>query len=268
MYLKTTWTYGNRVEVRKYHTARYGEHGEKRGRRQRPTTEAMKDANRRRAEDKLRRLMVANFTDDDIYLTLTYRREERPDAEGAKKILKKFFDALRRVYKKAGAPLKYIIVTEQKTRAIHHHLVLNDPGIRNFNTTIRRLWTHGGYHTEALYPDKDYEKLASYFLKPEKPGGEDDQVQSKRYSCSRNLVQPEKKTEVIRARHWREEEPKVPKALRDQGYIMERCSPPGLVDAWGYPYQAYTMIRYEHKAARGRKHGDREDANPHGGADG
>ena len=247
MYLKTTGTYGNRVEVRKYHTVRYGKPGEPRSRRKKPTTEAMKKANARRREDNLRRLMVANFTEDDLHLTLTYRRELRPDEDTAKKHLKKFWVDLRRVYRKAGAELKYIAVTEQLTRAIHHHIVMNDPGIPNIAKLIRKLWKHGGYHVDALYPDRDYSKLASYFMKPEAGGeGQEEETpeegRKKKYTCSRNLTQPVRKTEVIRANSWREKEPTVPKRLRDLGYVMECCTPKGKIDSFGYAYQSYIMV--------------------------
>lgn len=247
MYLKKTWEYGNRIEVKKYHTLRYGIKGEKREKRKKPTPEKMALANERAAKRKLMRLMIGNFKRGDWHLTLTYTKEKRPSVEESKKILKQFFKRLRRVYKLAGAELKYIIVTEWQGKALHHHLAINN--IPGFSENIVDIWTHGGIHLTPLYPNQDYAGLAEYFVKETSDTfRKKDNPYKQRWSCSRNLKKPKEKVEVVKANCWRDDVV-VPKKLQAQGYSLMPDSVVQAFDAWGYPYQTYTFICY---ASRGR----------------
>jgi len=87
MYVKKTWFYKDHIEIKKYHTSRYGVKGEKRDRKCKPTDEAVKKANERNAVAKLRRLLENNFEAGDHHMVLTYKAESRPDPEEAKKSL-------------------------------------------------------------------------------------------------------------------------------------------------------------------------------------
>ena len=73
--------------------------------------EEMDRANMMQAARKLERKINANFKPGDLHVILTYRREARPEKAEAQKIVKKFLAGLRDRYKKAGVPLKYILVT-------------------------------------------------------------------------------------------------------------------------------------------------------------
>ena len=123
MYYKTTITAGATVEVYKYFRKR--ERKGQRGKKVRPTPAEMEKINQRNAERRLRLKINANFGEDDLFVTLTYRKEERPEPEEAKKQIKKFLDSLRKEYKTWGADLKYINVTEYRNKAIHHHILIN-----------------------------------------------------------------------------------------------------------------------------------------------
>lgn len=243
MYLKKTITYGNRIECWKYHTSRYGSRGEKRNRRENPTEEAVARANERNAERRLYRLLVGNFESSDWFLTLTYKREERPDPEGARKVLRKFFEKMRQAYRKAGQEMKYIITTEWNGKAIHHHIVMND--IPGFHKLVSKYWKHGGINMKPLYEGHDYKGLAEYLIKETRETFRDKANPFRqRYSCSRNLKKPVEKIEVIKAESWREM-PAVPKDLREAGYVMDIDSFEIGVDAFGYPYQTYTFVMRE-----------------------
>ncbi len=249
MYLKKTWRFGNRIDVRKYHSMRLHASG-KRGERINQTPEQVKKNNEKMAIKKLARLMIGNFTSDDWHVVLTYEAENRPDPEEAKECLRKFLRKMRTYYKKHGKALKFIAVTEYHSHAIHHHLVLN--GIEGIGRLLSTMWIHGGKHMTPLYENRDFQGLAEYFVKETKKTFDDPTNPFRqRYTCSRNLEKPIEKTEIVHAASWREE-PTVPDRLREQGYVLDKSSIETGFDSFGYPFQAYTFIRYS--TARGRQH--------------
>lgn len=224
MYVKKTYRYADIVEVHKHHTSRYGDH-RKRGRKRQETTETAKAANDRRRREHLFRILAANFKEGDSHVTLTYK----DNPEDAKKEISKFLRVLRKETKKQGTELKYVYVTETGKRGkVHHHIVLNITD----TALIRKTWKAGGVKISPLYPDKDYEKLAEYLLKAQGEG-------KNRYHGSRNLEIPQPVTEVIKANSWKEEP--VPEA----GYWIPKDSIVSDVNADGYPYQRYKMIRVD-----------------------
>lgn len=90
--------------------------------RRKRTPEQMREINRRNAVKKLERLMNANFTAGDLMPHLTM---DRPcPFEEMQKIVRNFFQRLRRLAAKRGAVLRYIYVieTKQEHGAQRHHL--------------------------------------------------------------------------------------------------------------------------------------------------
>lgn len=244
MYKKKTITYGNKIEIRKYHTFRCDSKSVSRSERKRPTEEAVKKANERNAKKKLLRLLEANFTpEEDMFLTLTYKPELRPDPEEGKKILTNFFRKLKRKYKSAGVELKWICSTEWNGKNIHHHLVIND--VPDFNRVISECWPYGGKRYEPLYADYDYAQLADYLIKETSETfrkGENPWKQ--RYSCSRNLIKPEEKIEDIKASEWRED-PKPSKKLQAAGYRLKKDSVVIGTDLFGYGFIEYVFEKVD-----------------------
>lgn len=245
MYLKKTWKLKNRIEVRKYHTARYGVKGERRREKTKPTKEEMKKINERNAVKRLLRLIRANFEEGDAFLTLTFAEEKRPKTpEEAKRIFDTFIRRMRTRYRKLGIELKWIAVAEFMNKYIHFHIILNN--IQDFNPVIRECWTWGGVNIAPLWEKGNYEQLAEYMLKETSKTAKMTGVPfSQRYRRSRNLVDPEKeaKTEVVKASSWRDE-PTVPKEYAEQGYVLDKESVYSGVDAWGYPFQEYAFVSY------------------------
>ena len=237
MHIKNVWRYRGIVEVERIHSGRYGKKGTP-GPRKLPTPEEMKAVNERNCIKKLRRKIQANFGEGDLFLTLTYKKETRPDAREARRRLKNYLERLRRRWKKAGVPLKYIIVTEYENKSIHHHLVLNDILDGSGAKEANRCWKeNGGTHTEYLYEDGHYENLAAYLVKEtsktfRKPGS----PSKTRYSCSRNLVDPKPKTVILKSDRW-PEDPRVPK-----GYYLDKQSLVNGVNKMGYRYQYYRLV--------------------------
>lgn len=245
MYLKKTWKLKNRIEVRKYHTARYGVKGEKRRKKAKPTKEEMQKINERNAIKKLLRLIRANFETGDAFLTLTFAEEMRPKTlEEARWVHDTFIRRMRAKYKKLEIELKWISVAEFMNKYIHFHIIVNNAP--DFNRIVQECWTWGKVNISPMWKDGNYEQLAEYMLKETSKTAKMTGVPfSQRYRRSRNLTDPEKeaKVEAVKASSWRDE-PTVPKEYAEQGYTLDKESVYSGVDAWGYPFQEYAFVSY------------------------
>lgn len=248
-HIKNTYRYKDVLEVERVHAGRLGKGGEKEKRR-RPTPEEMAKINERNAERTLRRLIHANFDPGDLWVTLTYRREERPTPGEAKRNLRNYLARVKKLWRKAGTELKYIVVTEYMAKAIHHHLILNELPGENGYKLAARTWKAGGTNCKPLYDEGGYQRLAEYIVKETNKHFRDPGNPSKcRYSCSRNLVRPPKKTKILKSDSW-PEEPRVPK-----GYYLEKDSLHNGINRLGYRYQYYRLIKIR---ASGRGGGERQ----------
>lgn len=226
---------GDVMEKKKYHSARYGGKS-KRMKNWRETPEKMKRINRKRAQEHLRWLILANFHKDDWRLDLTYANPEPPTEEAIKR-LRAFIRALRRVYRNHGEELKYIYTTERKGHRIHHHLLINNvAGISREEIAQCWPWAKLNYQSMHFYDGgiDDAGRIATYFIKEtDETIRDEDSPQKWRCVPSRNLEKPKITREVIHARTWREN-PKPPK-----GYELESVWN-GYTDD-GYPCQT---VRY------------------------
>lgn len=242
MYIKRTTWYGNRKEIRKYHTFQYQGTGRMRRPKEKPTTERAEKRNERAAIRKLKQLMINNFVLGDWHITLTYPNETRPDPAGARKILKRFFERIRKEYRKYGKEFKYVMVTEWESTNLHHHVAVNDiPGIGKL---FRELWP-GGVFFSPLYENYNYEGLAEYFVKETRTSFRDPLSPfHQRYTCSRNLKKPVVERQIIRSDEWRED-PRPSKKEAEQGYSLDRDSVFVGFDDGGYPFQEYILVRNE-----------------------
>ena len=161
-----------------------------------PARKEQKNLNKKNTRRHISRLVHANFTSKDIWLTFTYAHEHMPkDVQEATKHLKNYFKRLRRHIKKHNLnELKYIYVTErvenEKTGKVHthHHIIMNFAD----RDTAESLWTLGGRtQSRRLQPDKDgsLEGLADYIAKPETK--EINRKGAKSYAHSQNLKKPQ-----------------------------------------------------------------------------
>lgn len=233
-YIQTTYIAGNTIEVHKTYSARYGKKIT-RGKNHSKTPEAVKKYNTEVAERELRLLTNENFRPKDYYITLTYRRGERPDPETAKKQFRKFIRQLRALYAKDGKELFWVAVTEYKNKAIHHHIIINRHNIGK----VIELWPYGRAHIQLLDNTGDYAQLASYLIKETcKTFGDADNPNKKRWSCSRNLRKPKKTVKIVKADTWRDD-PKPKKGYR----IVKESVYYDVNPFTGYPYQIYRMVK-------------------------
>lgn len=154
-----------------------------RSRRAKPSSEAQRKLNQKHREQKLARLLHANFTPEDIEIHLTYARQPEND-EAAKRALSNFLRRLRRYRKRHGLePLKYIAVTERgkKRGRIHHHVTVNGGIDRD---ELENMWGLGYANSRRLqFTETGLAGLANYIVKSP--------IGSKAWSSSKNLIDPE-----------------------------------------------------------------------------
>ncbi len=236
-YIKEICKCGKVIEINKYFSSRYHKKGIPRGRNSELTNELQKKVNLRQAIKKIRRLINANFTKNDMHWVLTYRKADRPNPHKARDDLDKFLRKLRKIYKDNGMELKYIAVTEYENRAIHHHILINyiEPKI------INELWKYGRARLSMLDDLGDYGALGEYFIKEtSKTFTKSDAPLGKRWRQSRNLIIPIPEKEIVKADSWRKE----PKPLK--GYqIIKSSVVTGEHEITGYMFQSYSMVKIE-----------------------
>ncbi|MDO4490515.1 MAG: hypothetical protein Q4B85_05590, partial [Lachnospiraceae bacterium] len=160
-----------------------------REKRQKPTPECMRRNNIRVRQKKIRHLIRANFQENDIYLTLTYKRGTRPETLGdVKKHVQRFIKKLRKQYKSRGYQLKYVGTLERGSKGGYHmHIVLNR--IPDAETYMHKTWEHGHVRTQCLYQEGEFKDLGDYLGKDSS-----DRWQT----TSRNLIKPEEHTKEVK----------------------------------------------------------------------
>ena len=198
VYREKKYTCGEYLDVFIYPVFQIGKHrGGKRSKRK-PSTEAQKKLNQRHREEKLTRLLHANFTPEDLEIHLTHKIQPGSDEEAAR-LLRNYIRRIQRLRKKMGLPpLKYIAVTERGKRGgrYHHHITING-GINR--DTLDSMWEHGYANSRRLQFTEDGLAGLGHYIVKSPVGG-------KAWSASKNLVDPEPRTrdERISGRKARE----------------------------------------------------------------
>lgn len=238
-YWKEIWRGGNVIEIRKYHSYKCPCKGERRGKRIKGTCKTQEAINVRQATRHLRRLMNANFCDDDYLITFDYKRVNRPkDSKEMQEHMREFLKKLRKIYKQNGAILKYIYVKERGPKgAAHVHMMLSRCGDVNIADVLKRCWSLGGIHIDPLNTDGQYEKIANYFMKyANKTVETEGELIGKRYYTSRNLERIEPVKQIIRGvKTYYEIVKEIP------GYYVEPDSVLSGKTTDGYDYFSYTL---------------------------
>ena len=152
--------------------------------------------NRERARRRLALLMDANFGRNDLHVTLTYRGTP-PDYEQARKDVRNYLRAVKRMREKAGLPeMKYIYVIEEEggdgeKRRIHVHLMMTGGVSRE---ALEEKWGRGYANCDRLQPEEGTGllELARYFTKVTM------EKHRRAWSASKNLRQP--RTTISRTR--------------------------------------------------------------------
>jgi len=145
-----------------------------------------------RARNKIRRLINANFTEESLFVTLTYKKNMQ-DIQASNENLKKFVQKMKRRQK----DFIYVAVIEfQKRGAIHYHMLCNYrvqwnnlEELQAHERDLGDIWGHG-------FVDIGYKKndnAGAYLIKYMTKDNDDERLKGKqRYFFSRKgLKQPE-----------------------------------------------------------------------------
>lgn len=167
--------------------------------------------------------IAENFTKDDLWLTLTYPARQPIEPEKARKDISLFLAYLRRAYKKENIELKYIYTAGRTKRGmVHFHMLVN-----KFDTSIiANLWrkiSGGGMSFKHLFLNEygyvNYKKIADYLIKnSQETFYRKDRIHKKRFCASLNLVMPEIRKQLIKAKEWKLN----PSSIK--GYLVDKNS--------------------------------------------
>lgn len=210
--------------------------GKRRG-RQKPTPEAQRKNNIRRAAQRLTLDLNENFSPDCWYITWNYAVGSRP--KDRKELVSQAGGVLRRlraIYRKVGRELRYVWVPEVGPRGGSHiHIVVSPIDVN----LIKDVWPYGGLHMEPLRKDRNYRRLAEYFMEYSELtrrtfGGK----QAGRYNPSKNLVHVVVEKHRKRKRTFSPGEITVP-----DGWYLDAGSVQEWTNACGYRYLYYLIVQ-------------------------
>lgn len=151
--------------------------------------EERRDDHLRRTRSALRRLISANADAWDcmpIFLTYTFA-ENIQDIDYANAIFKSFTRKLR---KRTGVKLKYVVVMEfQKRGAIHYHAIyFNIPYIKGLRKIVAETWAQGFIKLESV---RNVRNLGAYISKYLQVDLDDKRLVGKKaFFSSRGLIKP------------------------------------------------------------------------------
>ncbi len=240
-YVEQTVYAGMTVEVKKYHRYKNRPRGEPRAKKVKETSLQQEEVNRKNSENRLRWLLNTNFKGGDYHLVLRYKHkkgEPYRTPEEMKEDKKKYLRLMRAEYGKKDLKFKFVYVFEIGARSSRHiHIVQNQIDMN----IVRKCWPHGYITCTPLDNNGDYRLLAAYLVKySDKTFRNVGALMGKRYSCSRNLEEPIIKRKIIkRSSTYREHIPDM------KGYFLDVDSIESGVDAFGYSFFKYTMVRLE-----------------------
>ena len=167
----------------------FGQSPRQRARREKETSAAKQEINRRQRQWRLMQQLHANFKVwRDLFVCLTYA--EVPKDAG--RCLARFHALARKAFARLGIEYKYIAVTEEHDMdgepvRVHHHLVIPGMGTSRIFAAVRECWPFGTVDCRRLEEGEEmFFELAGYLLKNDRylPKG------ARRYSTSRNLKPP------------------------------------------------------------------------------
>ena len=233
------------IEVWEYHDANYGAPGVRRRKRKKATPEEIAKHNQYNRERLCRWKLREHFGENDVFVTLTYKKEYRPGNMGqAVKEWGKVCGKLRPLYRKEGIPFKWIRNIEAGTKgAWHIHAVLkNCPGLME---ALAGAWTTGGRKDrkrlgsvliKPLDKEGEFAKLAAYMTKTPET---DKRLAEASYNTSRNLPVPEPKER--KHERWETFDGQDPKMV-PKGWYVDKGSFVEGVTRWGYPFRRFQLL--------------------------
>lgn len=154
------------------------------------------------------RLINANFTEKDTWMTLTYDDEHLPaDYDSAVKNIKNYLSTLKRKYK--DVKIKYAYSIEYGEGRCHYHLFINIPD----RDGLEEMWCSASERARKRkkpgYRIHKYGRTQARRLQADDYGftgaalytSKESRKNKKKYVCSKNLEKPvEKKSKTLKGR--------------------------------------------------------------------
>lgn len=198
---------GEQLEVQLYET--WDTKSRNKGKAEKPSRERQDKLNMRYSQLRCVRLINANFTEKDSWITLTYTALNRPvTEEQAKKNIKNYIARVKRAF--PDIELKYVYTIEHGDSWTHHHVVCNVSDrdrleelwasaselARKRKNPVYSVQTYGRTNVRRLQPDDfGLTGMARYISK------EGSGQNKKKFVCSKNLKKPEEKvTKTLKGR--------------------------------------------------------------------
>lgn len=242
---RKSYVYENLIEREEYHDGNYGAPGKPRDKKKKATKDQVRKINQYNKAKKARRKLREYFKENDWLLTLTYRKECRPeDMKSCAKHFSKMIRILRKIYRKKGYELYWIRNIENTpTNNWHIHLIVNSLPDTDTMLLFKTIWKHGTTYPKLLYENGGFRNLADYITKDENTKKEDvaegvldHRVTEAKYSSSRNMPLTPPDEQLLK--RWTKEP-----ALK-KGWILDKDSYfEGINPVTGYKYRHYTLIR-------------------------
>lgn len=257
MYWKDVYHLGRVNEVEIKAPMNYGAKGQARQPRAKPTPEQMAKQNEWNRRTYVRRLILLNFKEHDLWCTLKYPAGTRfTELKEVTKDVRKFLNSIRGKFKRRGYELKYIYRIEiGKRGGVHIHILMNR--VQDADIMIQESWKQGRVHFESMTEQGGVEQLAAYVTKKqvevEKQLSlfeDEDRKKLLTYQPSRNLTKPER----IRKRYKNR---KVNRLVKDgpkasKGYYIDKDSiVTGTNPFTGLIFYRYTEIQIEPRGPAG-----------------
>ena len=268
-YVRDVWRFRDSIEYEFKFLGRYGGKGEKRAAKEKATPEQVARQNQLNKEKKVRRLIKANFTERDYWVTLKYPKGERPSIETVKQDMNSFLGRLRRMYKKVGESVRFIYRLEIGSRGgAHVHIILNRAEGIATDLAVQEAWTYGRVNFQHLHETGGYSDLAAYLVKPPSPEAQrhidelppEARKEVIKYSSSRNLIRPEPERKEYTHNTMRRLIDEGPTA--SPGFYIDYDSIKQGVNVYtGMSYLYYTECRLD-PTKRGRPERPRKERNP------
>lgn len=161
-----------------------------------PKPEAVEMVNERNSWKRMRRMVEANFTDGDYWVTLTYAVGQSVTRDQAMRDIRNYIARVQRRRAKLGLQkTRYLYVIEwgETKGRIHHHIIMQ----RMEYDTVHALWGMGRTDVKALQADekRGYEECTRYMCKQARTKGEDGtRRKQKKWVASKGMKQPDETT--------------------------------------------------------------------------
>lgn len=194
---KKTIIAGNHIEVCIYTMQYPRDTTRARAAKSKMSSAARKAMNYKASRKKCRLKVLTNFSNSDIFLTLTYDDIHLPaNRRDANNNIKYFIRKLRSVRKKHGEELKYVYVTENEhSGRLHHHMIINSTGKKELDIDLfNSLWIFGDEINIEFLGKFGIAHYCDYITKERDT---DKKVGARMWTPSRNLIQPTEINEIV-----------------------------------------------------------------------